>query len=552
MKPHAIAEEIARHQQAFTEVGLPWLGLGANHHCWILPTSDAQAAFRAEEASGLRFDFGWRPPTVDAAPSSDPEFALVHPFRPRDGAAAMQFVLYQPSPSPVSRERDAERMAALGLPMTFYIHSEHRMVRGTLGARELDGLIAAIDRLRQKHEAVFLTEVQMARSLIGTLAAEIRVFADDQGSLRLALDPASIPEWAAGFAGAVAVRVHRPGENGANATTDAPCFRDDSDELVTAVGASTRVRFGGPQRPRWWIERANVPLRVFDDGFEVLEPGFQQIWLRGDALQIGWRGGLVRRVARGYVLTRWGDASSASISPPRVRPTPPVIWHSGRHGLDKWVLREAFPGRTTPGFFVDVGAADGVSSSATCTLERHFGWKGIVVEPNELLFAQLRANRSAIAENACVSDRDGEVDFIEASWFGRIREHALPSLGNGDHTSDEYLRRDLDGRPSRIVKKRSLSLGSLLDKHEAPRRIDFLSIDAEGGEWFIVKALPLDRYEILALCVDTKFEWEGRLHDTPDAERIRDFLIRHGYWHDAERSRTAQRDFFLHQALHRP
>jgi hypothetical protein len=55
---------------------------------------------------------------------------------------------------------------------------------------------------------------------------------------------------------------------------------------------------------------------------------------------------------------------------------------SSQYGQDFFVL-EALGGMRN-GFFLDSGAADGVSSSNTHLLEESFGWNWICIEPNEL------------------------------------------------------------------------------------------------------------------------------------------------------------------------
>lgn len=58
------------------------------------------------------------------------------------------------------------------------------------------------------------------------------------------------------------------------------------------------------------------------------------------------------------------------------------------------------------GFYVELGANDGVSQSNTLRLEKKFNWKGVLVEPNNKNYLKCVQNRSelnAIFHNACVS-----------------------------------------------------------------------------------------------------------------------------------------------------
>ena len=68
---------------------------------------------------------------------------------------------------------------------------------------------------------------------------------------------------------------------------------------------------------------------------------------------------------------------------------------------DLWVLHETRHKRN--GYFVEFGATDGVNLSNTCLLEREFGWRGILAEPNPAWHAALRQNRKADIDLRCVA-----------------------------------------------------------------------------------------------------------------------------------------------------
>src|SRR5258708_2673102 len=81
------------------------------------------------------------------------------------------------------------------------------------------------------------------------------------------------------------------------------------------------------------------------------------------------------------------------------------------------------------GFFLDSGAADGISGSNTLLLESSYGWKGICIEPNRTLFAALARNRKCQCVNCCLYTRNGSVEFLEnARMLGGILDGYHPSL----------------------------------------------------------------------------------------------------------------------------
>src|SRR5712691_1345771 len=69
------------------------------------------------------------------------------------------------------------------------------------------------------------------------------------------------------------------------------------------------------------------------------------------------------------------------------------------------VLHET--GGRTGGFFVEFGAADGVSLSTTYLLERDYNWQGIVAEANPVWHAALKRNRQAAIDLRCVFTTTG-------------------------------------------------------------------------------------------------------------------------------------------------
>jgi hypothetical protein len=57
---------------------------------------------------------------------------------------------------------------------------------------------------------------------------------------------------------------------------------------------------------------------------------------------------------------------------------------------DKWVV-DVF-NKKRDGFFVEAGALNGILGSCTYVLESKLGWKGILVEPDPIIFQNLISN----------------------------------------------------------------------------------------------------------------------------------------------------------------
>jgi len=130
-------------------------------------------------------------------------------------------------------------------------------------------------------------------------------------------------------------------------------------------------------------------------------------------------------------------------------------------------------------FFVDIGFCDGIDGSNTYLLELN-GWKGIAADPFPTNF-DIRTN-TVLCKSPVFSVSDETISFIKAGAVGGI-DKCLDKFKNHPHVTmadREFMT--------------TISLADLLDKHNAPRYIEYLSLDTEGSEYDIMKTFPLDRY----------------------------------------------------------
>lgn len=175
-------------------------------------------------------------------------------------------------------------------------------------------------------------------------------------------------------------------------------------------------------------------------------------------------------------------------------------------GQDKWV--HSILGNKSNGFFIELGACDGLYYSNTLFFERTLGWNGICIEPNDNFINDLRNNRKCIIHNSLVSSKEGvEVDFSQ----GNTSTGALSSI------IDEYIGPFTDCSNNKIVKKITTTLGNVLDASNAPTIIDYLSLDVEGQEYPILSTFPFDKYKFRCITVE---------HNEPHVGNEQQMLIR--------------------------
>lgn len=181
---------------------------------------------------------------------------------------------------------------------------------------------------------------------------------------------------------------------------------------------------------------------------------------------------------------------------------------------DLWVLWETNWKRD--GYFVEFGAASGVNLSNTYMLEKEFGWTGILAEPNPDFHAQLNENRSCRIVTDCVYSTTGETLRFLATPMGEVSRLA-------DVVPDDVHERDglRSAAGTRDIEVTTISLNDLLLQADAPREIDFLSIDTEGSELDILANFDFTRWAVRLICVEHNF--------TPLRGALHDLLVANGY-----------------------
>lgn len=179
-------------------------------------------------------------------------------------------------------------------------------------------------------------------------------------------------------------------------------------------------------------------------------------------------------------------------------------------GQDFLALQSA--GVDAPGFFVEFGAADGISLSNSHLLEKQFGWKGILCEPGKNWLEALKKNRSCEIEFRCVYSKTGEQVSFSENYLGELS--GITSFTGGSEAG-------ILNKTTSSYQVETISLLDLLDTHKAPKHIDFLSVDTEGSEFEILNAFDFSKYSFGAITVEHNY--------TETRQKVKDLLVSKGY-----------------------
>jgi FkbM family methyltransferase len=160
------------------------------------------------------------------------------------------------------------------------------------------------------------------------------------------------------------------------------------------------------------------------------------------------------------------------------------------------------------GYFVELGANDGISQSNTRYFEQYRGWTGLLIEPtphNFLACLQNRAAQTRVFCRACVSfeykDKFVEIAFsnLMSTPIG-LESDIFDQIGHAQ-TGKQFLRPHEE-----IFSFGALAapLNTLLIEAGSPARIDLLSLDVEGAEMEVLKGIDHSTFRFKYICVECR------------------------------------------------
>jgi len=198
-------------------------------------------------------------------------------------------------------------------------------------------------------------------------------------------------------------------------------------------------------------------------------------------------------------------------------------------GQDLEVLR--FYNNKEEGFFIEVGANDGITLSNTYLLEKKYNWRGICCEPIPNCFEKLVKNRP---NSICISEAVYNKSGLTLSFDVANDNQLLSGISN-------YIDRHkkaVDVNKSTIEVK-TISLVDVLNNSNAPSFIEYMSLDTEGTEFEILKDFDFEKYTFGLIDVEHN-------NVEPRRSEIKTLLLSNGYVY---KGKNRWDDMYQHKSL---
>jgi FkbM family methyltransferase len=165
----------------------------------------------------------------------------------------------------------------------------------------------------------------------------------------------------------------------------------------------------------------------------------------------------------------------------------------------------AILGRQRNGVFVEAGAFDGVQQSNTYYLERHLGWRGLLVEPDPTAAKNCKRNRPrSVVEQYCLVSGDSALtskSLRQAGLMSVLEDESIDETWALAHVAEGRRIQNLVSPTT--IEVPTVSLKVLLAKHRI-QKVDLFSLDVEGYELEVLKGIDFSEVKFHYIFVECR------------------------------------------------
>jgi len=159
------------------------------------------------------------------------------------------------------------------------------------------------------------------------------------------------------------------------------------------------------------------------------------------------------------------------------------------------LVKDIFFKNQKSGFFLEIGAFDGIEGSNCYHFEKFMNWEGIAIEASPLQFKKLKKNRNCKLMNIAIGSENKQVEFYEVVE-GFTQMSGINNLNFKD--SFERIKKKSNSKINKInIECKTFEKLILSDQI-----IDLISIDIEGNESDVLKTINFDKYKIKVIILE--------------------------------------------------
>ena len=159
------------------------------------------------------------------------------------------------------------------------------------------------------------------------------------------------------------------------------------------------------------------------------------------------------------------------------------------------LVKDNFFKNQKSGFFLEIGAFDGIEGSNCYHFEKFMNWQGIAIEASPLQFEKLKKNRNCKLMNIAIGSENKQVEFYEVVE-GFTQMSGINNLNFKD--SFERIKKKSNSKINKInIECKTFEKLVLSDQI-----IDLISIDIEGNESDVLKTINFDKYKIKVIILE--------------------------------------------------
>ncbi len=171
---------------------------------------------------------------------------------------------------------------------------------------------------------------------------------------------------------------------------------------------------------------------------------------------------------------------------------------------DQYLEENIFKGYKN-GFFMDIGAHDGISINNTLFFERNHNWTGINIEPLKDVYNKLIVNRpNSINLNCAICNTEGISEFVcnkgYTEMISGLKDHYDPRHFNRLNRENIQM-----GSSTEIINVNTRRIESVCDEYNV-KQINYLSIDVEGAEFDVIKSINFDKVFIDVIGFENNYD----------------------------------------------